>query len=175
MDREDIVAAVIAAAGGELIGRVRLQKAVYLLDQLGLGSEFGYEYHHYGPFSRDLENATADAKAVGLIEEKFGARESDRAAYSIYRLSEEAKVADAAYGKLGAQRTAELARQFAATNITVLELAATVDWLWRFEGRADWRDEIARRKNRKVEGGRLEMAVQLLDGLGLKPPAPETA
>jgi hypothetical protein len=39
-EREDIVSAVIAAAGGELIGRVRLQKTVYLLDRLGLDSGF---------------------------------------------------------------------------------------------------------------------------------------
>jgi len=60
MEREQIVAAVVAAARGPLIGRVRLQKTVYLLDRVGLNSGFDYEYHHYGPYSRDLDNATAD-------------------------------------------------------------------------------------------------------------------
>ena len=41
-EREDIVAAVVEAAGGTLIGRVRLQKAVYLLDRLGLESGLSF-------------------------------------------------------------------------------------------------------------------------------------
>jgi uncharacterized protein YwgA len=59
IEPEDKVAAVVDAAGGTLVSRVRLQKTVYLLDQLGFSSEFEYEYHHYGPYSRDLDNATA--------------------------------------------------------------------------------------------------------------------
>ena len=43
MEREEIVAAVVAAAGGQLIGRVRLQKAVYLLERLGLNSGFEFD------------------------------------------------------------------------------------------------------------------------------------
>ena len=62
-DRESIVVAVLAAANGRLAGRVRLQKVVYLLDRLGLESGFAYDYYHYGPFSRELDNAVADAEA----------------------------------------------------------------------------------------------------------------
>jgi len=40
---------LLKAADGELVGKVRLQKTVYLLDQIGMGSGFTYEYHHYGP------------------------------------------------------------------------------------------------------------------------------
>lgn len=47
MEHEDIVAAVVVAAGGELTGRVRLQKTVYLLEQLGLSSGFPFEYNYY--------------------------------------------------------------------------------------------------------------------------------
>lgn len=96
--REDVVAAVLEAAGGSLIGRVRLQKAVYLLDRLGLESGMSFDYHHYGPFSRDLDNATADAKAFGLVEEKLELRQSDGAAYSVFRLISSPKVD--AYGNL---------------------------------------------------------------------------
>ena len=98
-EREDVVAAVLAAAGGELTGRVRLQKAVYLMDRLGLESGFSFDYHHYGPFSRDLDNATADAKAFGLVEEEFERRQSDGATYSIFRLKGQPK--PEAYGRLG--------------------------------------------------------------------------
>ena len=175
MEREDIVAAVVTAAGGTLIGRVRLQKAVYLLDRLGLKSGFGYEYHHYGPYSRDLDSATADANAFELIEEEYEHRKSDGAMYSIFKRSPDAAFNEAAYGDLRRERASELARVFAGTNVTVLELAATIDWLWREEGFVDWRSEITNRKGVKVRSGRLERAIDLLGDLGLAPPVPAAA
>lgn len=168
MEREDIVAAVVVAMGGRLTGRVRLQRTVYLLDRLGLNSGFDYDYHNHGPYSRDLDNATADAKAFDLVAETFDHRHSDGAMYSIFQSKTDAK--DEAYGELGRARAGELVHKFAGTNITVLELAATVDWLWREEGYADWCAEITKRKGVKVRGGRLERAVALLDEIGLRPP-----
>jgi uncharacterized protein YwgA len=172
-EREDIVAAVIAAAGGQLTGRVRLQKTVYLLDRLGLNSGFEYDYHHYGPYSRDLDNAMADAKAFQLIEETFDHRVSDGAMYSIFRLKSE--VEKEALGHLGWGRAEELVKLFARTNVTILELAATIDWLWREDGLGDWRTEITRRKGVKVQGGRLEKALALLAEIALDPPEPAAA
>lgn len=171
-EREDIVTAVVAAAGGKLIGRVRLQKVVYLMDRLGLESGFSFDYHHYGPFSRDLDNATADAKAFGLLDEKFEHRQTDGASYSVFILKGDSK--PEAYGKLGATKAGKLAELFASTNVTVLELAATVDWLWRVEKYDDWRREITKRKGVKVQNGRLEKAVALLTELKLAPPAVST-
>lgn len=167
-EREDVVAAVVSAAGGRLTGRVRLQKTVYLLDQLGLNTGFSYEYYHYGPYSRDLDNATADAKAFDLIEEEFDHRVSDRAMYSVFLSKGEVK--PEAFGGLDRARTEELVGLFARTNVTVLELAATIDWLWRNEACSDWRGEITRRKGVKVQGGRLEKAEELLAKIGLPPP-----
>lgn len=172
MEREHIVAAVVAAGGGALIGRVRLQKTVYLLDQLGLNSAFGFDYHHYGPYSAELDSAMADAKAFDLVEEEYGFRQSDGARYSIFKLKTGADeaVRGEALGRLGREQAEQLVQKFAETNVTVLELAATVHWLWRFEGCADWRSEIAKRKNVKVQGGRLERALELLNELRLAPP-----
>jgi uncharacterized protein len=171
MEREEIVAAVVAAGGGELTGRVRLQKTVYLLDRLGLNSGFGFDYHHYGPFSRDLDNAVADAKAFGLVEERFEHRQSDGAAYSVFALRSGKAADPKAYGRLGGAHARDLVKLFAATNVTVLELAATVDWLSRVERVPDWKGEIRKRKGVKVQGGRLEEAVALLGKLDLEPPA----
>ncbi len=156
MEREQIVAAVVAAARGPLIGRVRLQKTVYLLDRVGLNSGFDYEYHHYGPYSRDLDNATADGKAFGLIEEKFEHRQSDGTMYSIFSMSQVEHIDPHAYGDLGGERARAL----------------VIDWLWREERCADWRGEITRRKGAKTRHGRLDRAVDLLRSLGLPPPEP---
>lgn len=56
----DIPGLVAAVPGGELVGKVRLQKTVYLLDQLGLNSGFSYEYHHYGRYSEELAEQVVD-------------------------------------------------------------------------------------------------------------------
>ena len=45
-----LLAALLHAAGAEIIGAIRLQKIVYLLEQLGMGGEFWFSYHHYGPY-----------------------------------------------------------------------------------------------------------------------------
>ena len=172
MEREQIVAGVISAAGGSMTGRVRLQKTVYLLDQLNLGSGFGYEYHYYGPYSADLTAATADAKAFGLIDEQIEYRRSDGAQFSIFELRDnrETLVADAfgLLGKANAQRCIAVMNRYSAT---ALELAATIDWLWRYERRSDWQREIQRRKGLKTAEGRLEKAIELLQEIGLHPPA----
>lgn len=170
IEREDIVAAIVDAAGGTLTGRVRLQKTVYLLVQLGFEAELPFEYHHYGPYSRELDNATTDAKAFGLISEVYEYRQSDGALFSVFKLTADAAIREAVYGTFGRDRVAELVHRFADTNVTVLELAATIDWLWRAEEINDWRSEITKRKGKKVLGGRLEKAIVLLHSLGLAPP-----
>lgn len=169
MEREEIVAALLKAAGGEIVGRVRLQKAAYLLDRLGLESGFRYSYHHYGPFSRDLDNAVTDARAFGLAKEEFGRRQVDGARYSIFELTADDFETPANIGQLDKATLARHLRMFALANITVLELAATANWLVEEEGRNDWQETLRRRKGPKVEGGRLERALALLREVGLPP------
>jgi uncharacterized protein YwgA len=174
-EREDIVAAIVAAAGGRLTSRVRLQKVVYLLDRLGLQSGFDFDYYNYGPYSHDLDNATADAQAFKLIEEQFEHRKSDGARYSIFQLLENIDPPSEAFGELSKDRAEKLVQKLAETNVTVLELAATIDWLWRAEEVPNWRAEVERRKGSKVGGGRLERAIDLLQTLDLPPPEPRAA
>ena len=169
MEREEVVAALLKAAGGELIGRVRLQKAAYLLDRLGLESGFRYSYHHYGPFSRDLDNAVADAKAFELVEEEFERRQVDGARYSIFRLADDNFESPVKISQLDEAVLAGHLQTFANANVTVLEVAATANWLVEQEKREDWREALRRRKGLKVEGGRLDRALALLRELGLPP------
>jgi uncharacterized protein YwgA len=166
--REDVLTAVLMAAGGQLTGRVRFQKTMYLLEQLGVEGGFNYEYHYYCPYSRDLDNAIIEAAALGLIKEEFGYRGSDGARFSIFRLTSAAK--DEAFRAIGGNRAKKLVEKLAQTNVTILELAATVDWLWRHERRKNWREEITRRKPVKADGGRLDRAIAILQELDLSPP-----
>jgi uncharacterized protein len=167
IDREEHVVAIVAAADCRLVSRVRMQKIAYLLDQIGMDSGFDYQYHHYGPYSRDLDNAILDAEAFGMVEETFERRQSDGARYSVFTCK--TMTPSDAFGHLGADEARKWVKRFAATNVTVLELAATAHWISFFEEVADWQSEIVRRKGPKTEGGRLQKALELLADLKLVP------
>lgn len=164
---EYYVADIIRAAGGRLASRVRLQKLGYLLDQLGLDSGFRYAYHHYGPYSRDLDSAILDAEAFGLVQEDYKYRQSDGARYSIFQVAGE----NADFTILIDGHLQKLTKRLTSENVTVLELAATAHWLDQIEKVPDWQTEIRRRKGWKTEDGRLEKAARLLQELGLPPTA----
>ena len=169
MEREEIVAALLRAAGGRLVGRVRLQKVTFLLDKLGLNSGFRYNYGNYGPFSHDLDNAVADAEAFGLVEETFDRRQIDGARYSIFELTDDASRSPTNTGQLNETVLDCHLKTFAEADVTVLELAAMANWLAEDEKLTDWRDELRRRKGPKVRGGRLDRALALLHEAGLPP------
>lgn len=162
---EHYVADILCAAGGRLVSRIRLQKIAYLLDQLGAASGFGYSYHHYGPYSRDLDSAILDADAFGLVEEQYGYRKSDGARYSVFVNRSAYK----GYTCLKDDNLQEITKRLALQNVTVLELAATAHWLAEVEQVDDWKAEIRRRKGSKTDNGRLEEATKLLATVGLPP------
>ncbi len=164
--KESIIVSVIRAAGSQVTGRIRLQKLIFLLDKLGLDSGFKYSYHHYGPYSSDLSEATDFAKAFGLIEEKVDHRQSDGARYSVFNLGQNLNL----YPKecfFEEARIISAMTSITGFNSTVLELAATAYWLKNDESLNDWEVEIVRRKGRKTENGRLDNAKRLLKDIGL--------
>jgi len=76
-------AEIVREAGGQLIGRTRLQKVTYLMQLAGFSDDFPFEYRHYGPFSEDLANAMEIASGMGLVAEEE--RRTDWGGwYSIY-------------------------------------------------------------------------------------------
>src|SRR5262245_44921465 len=79
------VPSLIQLAGGEIVGKIRLQKEVYLLDQIGLQSGFSFEYHHYGPYSEELADQVEDDAIFGRLRADSGRRVSDGVPYVIYR------------------------------------------------------------------------------------------
>lgn len=163
---DDLVVGTIALAGGELVGRIRVQKVVYLLDQLGLASGAPFEYHHYGPYSEAVSDAIADAKFWGELEEVVNFRVVDGAPYSTFKTSADAPEE---IGELDAENARYYLERFAGCSSTVLELAATVHWLAFVENVPDWRAEIEVRKAGKTGNGRLQQALSLLTDIGLSP------
>ena len=163
---DDLVVSAVALSGGELVGRIRLQKIIYLLDQLGMKSGAQFEYHHYGPYSEAVSDAVTDAKFWGNIKETVSFRVTDGAPYSSFKTDNKVPTALGALSSENAQRFLE---KFADCTSTVLELAATVHWLAFVERLPNWRNEIGVRKAGKTDKGRLDKALTLLKDIGLPP------
>ena len=164
------VCEIIEAAGGEIVGKIRLQKMVYLLDQLGLGSGYSFDYHHYGPYSSELADRTNLDVLFDCVVEESQRRFSDGVPYSVFKLpgSYEPSGADG-IGGIPEAKIKGFVSLLQAQSGTVLELAATIHWLAFVEKVEDWRNELIQRKASKADGGRTDKAIDLLKQLGIAP------
>jgi uncharacterized protein len=158
---------LIDAAGGEIVGKVRLQKLVYLLHQLGIESDLPFAYHHFGPYSEELADRVEDDIVFGRItaEER---RRSDGVPYVIYK-SLDRNGDRITNDVLSAPRVRDAIFSMQKRTATLLELAATIHWLAFVEKIKDWRTELVRRKGVKTEQGRADAALDLLKELHLAP------
>ncbi|MGO9767984.1 MAG: hypothetical protein ACLPSW_00215 [Roseiarcus sp.] len=157
---------IVTAAGGQIVGRTKLQKIAYLLELCGMGDGFEFDYRHYGPYSEDLSDAIKVAGAFGLISE-----EERRAAwggtYSVYSSQQQDR---------GDGQRATFARTAAAVGAIELELAATAAYLSSAEHCADPWGETKRRKPEKATDERLRAAKKayaLLQSLPAPRPLPQ--
>ena len=152
-DRHLRAARIVREAGGQLVGRTRLQKVVYLAQLAGFGEEFDFEYRHYGPFSEDLATAMEIASGLGVVQE-----EETRAQwggwYSTYRATERTPEPQP-------ERSAFIAAA-AGIGAIELELAATAAYLSEREGitppRGDPWEATRELKPDKATPDRLERA-----------------
>jgi uncharacterized protein len=143
-------AEIVRDAGGQIVGRTRLQKVAYLLELVGLGEGFNFAYHHYGPYSEDLSQAVRLAIAFDDLDEheelaNWGGR------YSVYKYNGEA-------GSAAADQRAEFTRQASTINAVELELAATAAYLKVVENSEDPWGETALLKPEKATDERLSGA-----------------
>jgi len=149
------VSQIILDAGGEIVGRTKLQKTAYLLSLAGLEDCFQFGYKHYGPFSEALAETADLAAAFDLIGEERRAA-SWGGTYSVYTVTG---------GSVSSESDrVQLARAAAASDAVLLELAATAAYL-KAEGNAEPWSETSRRKPDKAAGGRLERAKELYKAL----------
>ena len=164
------IPSLVVAAGGQVPGRVRLQKIVYLLDQIGLESGFTFEYHHYGPYSEDLAEQVEDDQIFKKLDVEQRRRVTDGVPYVVFHATQPGD-GERLEARPAVDRINQALPRLMKTSATVLELAATMHWLAVVEGRADWREELVRRKGVKTQQGRDEKALDVLRSLGLPPAA----
>lgn len=159
--------AFIDAAGGQIVGKVRLQKLVYLLDQLGVPTGFSFTYHHYGPFSEELAELVEDDVVFGRLSAEQR-RRADGVPFVVYKASLHDH-ADESKSLLDSPGVKAALAAMQRHSATVLELAATIHWLAFVEQVENWRAELVRRKGVKTEQGRTDDALDLLQEMGLAP------
>ena len=161
-----LVREVIDAAEGKIVGRIRLQKIVYLLEQLGLNSNFKFSYYHYGPYSEELAEAVDRAQ----FSDKSIREDTGHTAYgnpfSIYLSSDDPSQTEQV-GALAIDGARQLISRMKAEQSVVIELAATIHWLTHKEKVADWKGELKRRKASKADDVKIQQAERLLAELQL--------
>jgi len=162
------ISLLILAAGGEIVGKVRLQKMVYLLEQMGMADDYSFDYHHYGPYSADLANEVDESIFNKEVAEEVRWR-ADGVGYSIYRQSRTSETVPENLGEFSFEEAYSALEAMQRRSATVLELAATIHWLAFVEEVPNWRTELVRRKGVKTERGRDREALELLRELNLAP------
>ena len=87
---EDWILAFLEYADGEVRGKTRLQKALFLVQQEVGGVPAEFRPHKYGPYSADIDNALERLAREGLVEvvEEPGGDESP---VQVIRLRPEAR------------------------------------------------------------------------------------
>ena len=146
---------IIQSAGGQIVGRTRLQKIVCLLELAGMDSGFQFEYHHYGPYSEKLSDAVAMAVMSNEIDEDI-IYANWGGGYSVYKVN---PPTSSSFVDVDNDRT-RLIKKAASANSIVLELAATAAYLAK-EGISDPWGETEQRKYDKAQKGRLGQAKSL--------------
>jgi uncharacterized protein len=156
MDQMNMVAGLVALNGGRLVGKTRLQKSVYLLGLCGIDLGFDFDYHHYGPYSEELSEASRDAEILGMLSVEW--RSSYGNDFATFYSKAKADIPQAELSR----RVLELLGGY---ETTVLELAATADFLSKNGYKGDPWGETSRRKASKATPTRIEQSKRLLSEL----------
>lgn len=166
-NNSDLILAVLQAAGGEIVGKIRFQKIVYLLEQLGLKSGLPFSYHHYGPYSEELANDIDFSQIIdGSISEEPRTT-SNGFTFTAYKLMPAFSSARERVGDLDFINAQNLVSRMKSETSVVIELAATIHWLKEKEKVSDWEAELVRRKTSKATSENISRAKDLLEKVGL--------
>jgi uncharacterized protein YwgA len=161
-DLAEDIASLIKLNGGQIVGKTRLQKIVYLLGVLGHGFDIEFDYHNFGPFSSELAFAVDDAEALGYIStQEHGGFHA--VPYTTYT----AEFPCPSLDRSDIRATESALKIMDRYSALVLELAATAVYLKNNGYPTNYWDEVKRRKPSKAAPHLISMAESLLAELGL--------
>jgi uncharacterized protein YwgA len=166
MELQNLLSYIVALnTDSRVVGKTRLQKMIFLLDQCGLESNSRYSYHYYGPYSADIAEAAEDATLFGCLEfeEHSGFYNIP---YGTYEVSDKNLHIPANIGSLDkdtVQRKINIMSNYSAIE---LELAATIQYL-RKQGSVNAIEEVKQLKPAKATDSRMARARSLLLEMGI--------
>jgi uncharacterized protein len=165
-----LIEEVFEASDGLIVGRIRLQKIFYLLEQLGLKSGLRFSYHHYGPYSEELSHNLVIAEIIdGIIIEET-ASTAFGATYSIYKSAKSPVEPVRTVGEIPVDTARSVLEIMKRSTSVVIELAATIYWLKHEEKVDDWKIELKNRKPGKATEANMSVALKLLADINLEQP-----
>lgn len=159
----DFVVGMVALNGGKMVGKTRLQKSFFFLEQCGMNSSTEFDYHNFGPFSAEVATALDDAVAIGLlaVEERRGYHSVP---YSLYTTSQPAPTD---MGFMSSDEVMQKLKVMANYSALELEVAATIVYLRENGFGARAIEETKLRKPIKATAERVARALSLIQELGL--------
>lgn len=164
-DAQTLLAGMFKAAEGTIVGRIRLQKIAYLIQEKSGGDDLWFTYYHYGPYSRDLAEELDRSVVLEKINEGF--RETGYGStYSVFEWKGQLPSAENV-GAMPIDEAEKLISKLKNKPSVILELAATIHWLKAKEKVADWRKELKIRKTLKATEQNIERAESILKELQL--------
>jgi uncharacterized protein YwgA len=162
----DLLRQMFQAGDGEIVGRIRLQKIAYLLQQKGGERDLFFTYHHYGPYSPELAEALDRAVMLGEVKEDF--RDTGYGStYSAFTWKKRSRKQTDTVGAVPMAEAKADVEKLKKQPSVILELAATIHWLKEKEQVDDWRKQLKIRKQLKATDANIARAEGVLRDLGL--------
>jgi uncharacterized protein len=162
-----LIQEVFKASNGRIVGRIRLQKIFYLLEQLGLNSGLRFSYHHYGPYSEELAHKLFIAEILDKVIAENEEVSNAGATYSIFNLKIEPNDPLEQVGAIPFKKALSAITAMKEPTSVVIELAATIHWLKHKEVYEDWKAELKIRKPTKATDNNIDLATKLLGDIEL--------
>jgi uncharacterized protein YwgA len=182
MEARDFLQLVLLASGGEIQGKTKLQKTVYLLGIMsGQLEDLGYRPHYYGPYSDEVAAAVAWLKTIGVVEQfSSGVGSTDPSGFEIrrydYRLSErgrkfaETTARDYPDVMQRVRESADLLRRTGDLDYMKMSIVAKTYFMLGESGHQASEEDLARLAKRfgwEVTPEQVKEAAHYLESLGL--------
>lgn len=158
---------VLLDSVGEVQGRKKLQKVVYLLQEAGYPFDEDFSYHLFGPYSETLATEIDELKSLGLVQERQMPTPAGYTQY-VYSLTETGRqYAHRFRDQLQVSGLAELARKLIKHDARTLELVATLAFLQRMGYAEDEATRLVRafKREQRYKDDEFEAAFALVRAL----------
>ena len=159
----DRVLCILCAADGRIEGRARIQKMVYLLEEIIGSSSFFYSYD-CGPYSEELSDTL---NILEYVDKKI--TEEHKEFTTVFKLNKD-HLSSEQQRDCDSMPFADMQKYVALMknhSSVCLEIAATIHWIICQRKIAHWKEELLILKGNKARQENLEKSLDLLEQLGL--------